>query len=147
MAKRFGSMQQLDDRALDRTVVATQNIAEQVADRTRKARQLMAALEPVEQQVFVQSAKTFVDAVIRNLNPPKKDGNKYFGEVVILLHASGRIASADIITPSGNDEYDEAVIRAIATMGLFELPTNPEVAEVFTTHPIKFWYDETSLAD
>ncbi|WP_082863063.1 TonB C-terminal domain-containing protein, partial [Oleiphilus sp. HI0080] len=146
--KKFGSMQQLSDRELQRALIETKGAGtSKVKKREVDGMKLIQELNPLERQIFDQSMLAGVKRITQYLDAPKKDGNRYQGVITILLDRQGKVNAIAFKKRSGNDALDEAFYSAVLGAGYLELPSDPDARRAMVTFPLSLTYDESDMAD
>lgn len=146
-AMKFGSMTLLDDTQMQRTIVATNSVGRRYQQRSIAGKRAVKQLTPREKEERESYLSQAVDVITKHLIAPKKDGNKYYGEILIHLDKEGYIEELTFKTPSGHAGLDNAFYQAVVKTMKIEMPPDPKVAFAIYANPIKLWYDENDMAD
>lgn len=143
--KRLGNVQQLNESALQRSIVVTEGASE-VLD--RRQQQGMAALEtltPQQKQEFNRVLNDNVGNVLKNYTPPKKDGKRYYGEIRFTVDAQGFIDQANFKVRSGNDQLDQAMLNALIATRKLDLSADAYVSRIVTMFPMVLNYSDEDM--
>lgn len=143
--KRLGNVRQLNESAMQRSIVVTEGASEALDRRTQQGLATVETLTPQQKQEFNRVLNDNVGKVLQNYVAPKKDGKKYYGEIRFTVDAQGFIDQANFKIRSGNDQLDQAVLNALIATRKLDLSADSYVSHAVTMFPMVFYYSDEDM--
>lgn len=91
---------------------------------------------------YIQKA---LNRILEYYDAPLQDGNKYHGEVTLMLDINGYINEFVLSQPSGHEGLDNAFMNAVKKTNKISLPEDKCAIELLTKQPLELFYNETDM--